>query len=62
MFIRDRERERERQRHRDMQKEKQAPYRESDVGLNPRTLGLLPELRASTQSLSHPGVPAYQKT
>ena len=49
------ERERERQRHR--QKEKQAPCRESDEGLSPRTPGSHPELKADAQPLSHPGVP-----
>ena len=46
---------RERQRHR--QKEKQAPCREPDVGLDPGTLGSRPEPKADTQLLSHPGVP-----
>ena len=48
------ERDTERQRHR--QREKQAPPRESDVGLNPRTLGSRPEPKADTQLLSHPGI------
>ena len=52
---RERERERERQRHR--QRKKQAPCREPDVGLNPRTLGSHPGPKADTQPLSHPGVP-----
>ena len=46
---------RERQRHR--QREKQAPCRESDVGLDPRTPGSGPEPKADTQLLSHPGIP-----
>ena len=47
---------RERQGHR--QKEKQAPCREPDVGLNPRTpQGSRPEPKADAQPLSHPGVP-----
>ena len=50
-----RDTEGERQRHR--QKEKQAPCREPDVGLDPRTAGSHPELKADTQLLSHPGVP-----
>ena len=37
---------REKQRHR--QREKQAPAREPDVGLDPETLGSHPELKAST--------------
>ena len=50
-----RDREREAQRHR--QREKQAPCREPDVGLDPRTPGLHPEPKADAQQLSHPGVP-----
>ena len=42
---------RERQRHR--QREKQASCREPDVGLDPRTLGSLPEPKPDAQSLSH---------
>ena len=45
----------ERQRHR--QKEQQAPYREPNAGLNPRTPGSRPEPKADAQPLSHPGVP-----
>ena len=43
------------QRHR--QREKQAPCRESDVGLDPRIPELGPEPKADVQPLSHPGVP-----
>ena len=50
-----RDTERERQKH--TQREKQAPCREPDVGLNPRTLGSHPEPKADAQPLSHPGVP-----
>ena len=46
--------ERERQRHR--QKKKQAPCREPDVGLNPRTPRSCPGRKADTQPLSHPGI------
>ena len=46
---------RERQRHR--QREKQAPYGKSDVGLDPRTPGSCPELKADAQPLSYPGAP-----
>ena len=46
---------RERQRHR--QREKQAPCRDPNVGLNPRTAGSCPEPKADVQMLSHPGVP-----
>ena len=45
----------ERQRHR--QREKQGPCREPDVGLDPRTPGLCPGLKAGAQPLSHPSVP-----
>ena len=44
-----------RQRHR--QREKQAPYREPNAGLDPRTLGSQPEPKAAAQPLSHPGIP-----
>ena len=37
------------------QKEKQAPRREPDVGLDPRTPGSGPEPKADAQPLSHPG-------
>ena len=43
---------RERQR-----EEMQAPCRESDAGLNPRTPASHPEQKADVQSLSYPGVP-----
>ena len=49
--------QKERQRHR--QRERQAPSGEPDVGLNPRTLRPLPELKADAQPLSHPGIPRY---
>ena len=50
------ERHRERQRHR-QRKEKQAPCRETDVGLDSRTPGSCPGLKAGAQPLSHPGIP-----
>ena len=50
-----RDTERERQRHR--QREKQTPSGEPDVGLDPRTPGSCPELKADAQPLSHPGIP-----
>ena len=53
LFMRDTHRER--QRH--SQREKQAPCRESDMGLDPRTPGLQPEPKADTQPLGHPGGP-----
>ena len=40
-----------------MQREKQAPCRELDVGLDPRSPGSRPGLKADAQWLSHPGVP-----
>ena len=49
-----RDTQRARQRHR--QREKQAPCREPDVGLNSGTLGSRPEPKADAQPLSHPGV------
>ena len=39
--------------------EKQAPCREPNVGLDPRTLGSQPEPKADAQPLSHPGVPVF---
>ena len=36
-----------------MQREKQAPCREPDVGLDPGTLGSQPEPQAGAQPLSH---------
>ena len=50
-----RDTEREEQRHR--QREKQAPCREPEVGLNPGTPGSHPGPKASTKQLSHPGIP-----
>ena len=46
--------EREKQRHR--QREKQAPCREPDVGLDPGTPGSCSEPKPDAQPLSHPGV------
>ena len=50
-----RDTERENQRHR--QREKQAPCREPDVGLDARTPRSRPGPKASAKLLSHPGVP-----
>ena len=47
--------EREKQRHR--QREKPAPCREPNAGLDPRTLGSHLEPKADVQLLSSPGVP-----
>ena len=52
-------RDAEKQRHR--QREKKAPCGEPDVGLDPRTLGSLPEPKAVTQLPSYPGVPFFKK-
>ena len=38
-------------------KEEQAPCREPDVELNPRTPGSCPGPKAGTKLLSHPGIP-----
>ena len=48
-----------RERGRDRQREKQAPRKEPDVGLNPGTLGSRPEPKADAQPLSHPGISPY---
>ena len=39
------------------QREKQAPCREPDVGLDQGTTGSHPEPKAGAQPLSHPGIP-----
>ena len=39
------------------QREKQAPCRKPDVGLDPRSQGSRPEPKANAQLLSHPGIP-----
>ena len=46
---------RERQKHR--QREKQAPCREPDAGLDPGTPGSRPRPKAGAKPLSHPGIP-----
>ena len=48
--------ERERQRH--GQREKQAPRKDTDVGLHSGTPGSHPEPKTSAKPLSHPGIPA----
>ena len=47
---------RETQRNRDRQREKQAPCREPDVRLDPRSPVSHPEPKSDTQPLSHSGV------
>ena len=53
LFIHKRERERGAQRHR--QREKQAPHRKPDVGLDSGTPGSCPEPKAGIKLLGHPG-------
>ena len=50
-------RERKRQRH--MQREKQAPCWEPDVGPDPRTPGSGPGPKAGAKPLSHPRIPDH---
>ena len=45
------------ERGRDIGREKQAPCWEPDVGLDPRTPGSRPGLKAGTKPLSHQGFP-----
>lgn len=45
-----------RDRGRDRQREKQAPYREPNAGLDPRTPGSCPEPKTDAQPLSHLGI------
>ena len=45
------------QRGRHRQQEKQAPCRDPDVGLDHRTPGSRPGLKAGVKSLGHPGIP-----
>ena len=46
----------ERERGRDRRREKQAPHREPDVGLDPRIPGSRPGPKAGAKPLSHPGI------
>ena len=55
--MRDRERERERERQRHRQRE-EAPRREPDVGLDPRSPASCPGRKAGPKPLSHPGIPS----
>ena len=45
------------------EREKQAPCREPDMGLDPRTPGSRPGLKAGAKPLSHSGIPPrfYQR-
>ena len=47
------------ERERDRQREKQAPCREPDVGLDPGSPGSQPELKAGIKLLSHPEIPRF---
>ena len=49
--------ERERQKH--MQREKQGPCREPDVGIDPEAPGSSPGPKAGAKLLSHPGIPYF---
>ena len=53
-----RDTQRGRQRHR--QREKQAPWREPDVGLDPGTPGSRTEPKAGDKPLNHPGIPQFE--
>ena len=55
LFIYSWDTERERRRYR--QREKQAPCRQPDVGLDSKTPGSCPEPKADAQQLRHPGIP-----
>ena len=57
--MRDTERERERERGRDTGRGRSGPYREPDMGLDPRTPGSCPGPKAGTKTLSHPEVPWF---
>ena len=56
LFIHERDTHTQRQRH--GQREKQAPLREPDVGLDPGTPGSCPGPKAGAKLLSHPGIPS----
>ena len=47
----------EREREAETQREKQAPCRKPDAGLDPGSPGLCPGPKAGTKPLSHPGIP-----
>ena len=47
---------------REKQREKQAPFREPDVGLDPRTPGSHPGPKAGAKPLSHPGIPIFKES
>ena len=47
------------ERGRDREREKQAPCREHDVGLDSGIPGSLPGPKAGAKSLNHPGIPIH---
>ena len=49
-----------RERGRDRQREKQAPFRKPDTGLNPGSTGSRLRLKVAAKPLSHPGCPESQ--
>ena len=57
--MRDTHTERERGRDTSRGREKQAPCREPDVGLDPRSPGSCPGQKAGAKPLSHPGIPTF---
>ena len=58
LFIHDRHTHRQREREGEGQREKQAPCRGPDVGLDPWTPGSHPGPKAGARLLSHPGIPS----
>ena len=57
LYILERHRETERERQRHGQREKAAPCREPDVGLDPGTPGSRPGLKTGAKPLNHPELP-----
>ena len=59
LFIHERQRKRGRDtgRGRSRQRKKQVPCKEPNAGLDPRTPGSCPGLKAGAKPLSHPGIP-----
>ena len=56
LFMRDTEREREREAETQVEGEP-GSMQGADMGLDPRSLGSRPELKADAKLLSHPGIP-----
>ena len=57
LYILERHRDTERERQRHGQREKAAPCRERDMGLDPGTPGSRPGLKAGAKPLNHPELP-----